>query len=58
LHPQPNMSCVRLAMSPLRSGPMKRTANFFDNWMTYIREWERHAGSALVSEVGFREGVA
>ena len=56
LHPQPNMSCVRLAMSPLRSGPMKRTANFYDIWMTDASE--RHAGSALVSGVGFREGVA
>ena len=53
LHPQPNMSCVRPAMSPLRSGPTKRTAIVF-----LPTRVERPAGGALVSGVGLGERVA
>ena len=47
-------------MSPLRSGPMKRTAKFFFVFLRWIdrRGVERHAGSALVSGVGFGKRVA
>ena len=63
MHPQPNMSCVRPAMSPLRSGPMKRTAKFFFVFLRWIdrRGVERHAGArssaGSVSGNASREGL-